>query len=571
LRAVTNNFWRGETPSSPDISGENLSDSAARRRYTFKSMTSDLDLLGQYAQKDLQDAFTEIVRRHVDLVYSAALRQVRSPQLAEEVAQSVFADLARNAGKISGTGVPPASSLTPWLYSVTRRTAIDVVRKESRRQIREQIAVEMNMNATAENWTQIEPLLDEAMHVLDETDRSAVLLRYFENKSLREIGATLGTSDDAAQKRVSRAVERLREFFSKRNVTIGAGGLTVLISANAVQAAPVGLAATISTAAILTGTTFAAITTATAIKTVAMTTLQKTLIVATLATAVGTGIYETHQASTLRGQNQLLQQQQAPLAEQLRQLQQEHDDATNRLAAWLVDNDPQRLRKEHLELLSLRGQVAQLAGELRGRKVTGVPFGASPSPESVAKAADSIILTAALATNRIASGNTLVMGGWPLMGRRGYLLISPVIVPGDTVSGGRQIAIQSQVIQAPESFWDEIGWGSYKSETHRSTLAGELTPDQVGLLIQALNENQDAHISKTPLATIADGKRMGYGYSKQEDDGTGGALMGVDFYPRISADGRAVNLEIIPTPVTANTPIHPSLKSAGQLAPPSGD
>ena len=88
------------------------------------------------------------------------------------------------------------------------------------------------------------------MESLDETDRSAVLLRYFENKNLREVGEALGASEDAAQKRVSRAVERLREFFSKRNVTIGASGLAVLISANAVQAAPVGLAATISAAAV---------------------------------------------------------------------------------------------------------------------------------------------------------------------------------------------------------------------------------------------------------------------------------------------------------------------------------
>src|SRR5207245_8141029 len=127
------------------------------------------------------------------------------------------------------------------------------------------------------------PLLDEAMHALDDTDRAAVLLRYFENKSLREVGAALGASDDAAQKRVSRAVERLREFFAKRGVTVGASGLVVAITANAVQAAPVGLAVTISTAAAIAGTTIAAAATATATKTIAMTTLQKTLIASTLA------------------------------------------------------------------------------------------------------------------------------------------------------------------------------------------------------------------------------------------------------------------------------------------------
>jgi len=251
-------------------------------------MTSDLDLLRRFARGNSQDAFTEIVRRHLNLVYSAALRQVRSPQLAEEIAQSVFADLAR-----SGTGILPVNetnSLAPWLYAVARRTAIDAIRKESRRQLREQIAVEMNnMNATSADWTQIEPLLDDAMVALDETDRSAILLRYFENKSLREVGESLKISDDAAQKRVSRAVEKLREFFSKRNVTIGAGGLAVLICANAVQAAPAGLTSAISTAA-LAGT--AATSTATiTTKIIIMTTLQKTLVVASCIALAGTGIY----------------------------------------------------------------------------------------------------------------------------------------------------------------------------------------------------------------------------------------------------------------------------------------
>jgi len=128
------------------------------------------------------------------------------------------------------------------------------------------------------------------MAALDETDRNAILLRYFENKNLREVGEALGASEDAAQKRVSRAVDRLREFFTKRNVTIGAGGLAVLISANAVQSAPVGLTSAISTA-VLAGT--AATSTATiTTKIIIMTTLQKTLVAASCIALAGTGIYE---------------------------------------------------------------------------------------------------------------------------------------------------------------------------------------------------------------------------------------------------------------------------------------
>ena len=297
---------------------------------------TDLELLARYNRQHAEDAFAELVRRHLGLVYSAALRQVRSPQLAEEVAQSVFIDLARNAARLK-----PDTILTAWLYQVTRRTAIDVVRREASRQLREQIATEMNaMNATAADWTRIEPLLDEAMHALDDTDRIAILLRYFENKSLREVGVTLGTSENAAQKRLGRAVERLREFFAKRGVTIGASGLVIVISANAVQAAPVGLAITISSAAALAGTTLAPTAAATVTKAIVMTTTQKALIAAALAAAIGSGIYEARQASQLRAQVRAFQQQQAPWAELVAQLQRERDDAMKRLASRPIISAP---------------------------------------------------------------------------------------------------------------------------------------------------------------------------------------------------------------------------------------
>src|SRR5438132_5591705 len=242
---------------------------------------TDMELLARYTRQGAEDAFAQLVQRHANLVYSAAVRQVRLPQLAEEVTQSAFIDLARNAARLK-----PDTILTAWLYQVTRCSAIDVVRREASRQLREQIATEMNaMNATAADWTHIEPLLDEAMHALDDTDRAAVLLRYFENKSLREVGATLGTSENAAQKRLSRAVERLREFFAKRGVTIGASGLVVVISTNAVQAAPVGLAVTISTAAALVGTTIA-----TTVETIAMTATQKLLVAAIVVASVITPV-----------------------------------------------------------------------------------------------------------------------------------------------------------------------------------------------------------------------------------------------------------------------------------------
>jgi RNA polymerase sigma factor (sigma-70 family) len=302
-------------------------------------MTTDVDLLRQFAHENSQDAFGEIVRRHVNLVYSAALRQARSPQLAEEIAQSVFTDLARDARKLKADTI-----LTAWLYAVARRTAVDVIRKESRRQLREQIAVEMNnMNATADDWTQIAPLLDDAMAALDETDRTAVLLRYFENKSLREVGDSLRISDDAAQKRVSRAVDQLREFFTKRRLTIGAATLVTLISANAVQSAPIGFAATILSTTTTT--------------TLGMTMLHKILITGLAAATAATVIYAVHM------QNQIgsLQQQQTSLQGQIAQLEQERNDATNQLAGLQDENA--RLRAGQDDLLRLRGEVTRLRNQ----------------------------------------------------------------------------------------------------------------------------------------------------------------------------------------------------------------
>ena len=262
-----------------------------------ETTASDRQLLDRYTSRHAEDAFAEIVRRHLALVHSAALRQVRSPQLAEEVAQSVFTDLARQAQRLA-----PDTVLTAWLYQVTRRTAIDVVRREASRQLREQIATEMNaINATDADWTHIEPLLDDAMHALDETDRTAVLLRYFENKSLREVGVALGTSDDAAQKRVSRAVEQLREFLAQRGVTVGASGLVVVISTNAVLVAPAGLSAAI-TAAALAGTTIATTAIAVAVKTIAISTTQKIAITFVLAAFLFIAAYKAYHATKPRSE-----------------------------------------------------------------------------------------------------------------------------------------------------------------------------------------------------------------------------------------------------------------------------
>src|SRR5579862_9146187 len=324
-------------------------------------MANDAELLGQFTRDSAaaagQDAFAELVERHLPLVYSAALRQVRSPQLAEEVSQSVFTQLAHHA-----TALKPETVLAAWLHRVTYHAAVDVVRREARRQARERIACEMStlMNDEAADWTQIEPHLDQAVQSLDETDRTAILLRYFENKSLREVGETLGSSEDAAQKRVSRALDRLREYFVKNKIAVPAAGLAVVISANAIQAVPVGLSSTIAAASLAVPIS-ATLTTA---KIIAMTTIQKIAIGAVLVGAAVAIAYQQREVSHLRQQNENYAQQQAhenALAAQVQQLQQERDQASNALASAKEENAS--LKNRPTEVLKLRGEVGKLRDE----------------------------------------------------------------------------------------------------------------------------------------------------------------------------------------------------------------
>lgn len=315
--------------------------------YYQKMEFSDLDLLQRYSCEGSEDSFTELVGRHLNLVYSAALRQVGSRELAEEVAQSVFSDLARNANKLK-----PNTIVTAWLYRVTRCAAIDVVRRESRRQLREQKALEIaEIKSDSSEWHQIAPLLDEAMATLEEQDRGALLLRYFENKSLREVGEAMGTSENAAQKRLVRASERLRGFFLKRGVVIGSASITALLLSQAVQAAPVGMTAAISSVAVQKLGTVGVV------KALTMTTMQKTLVATAITVAVGVTIYEATQVSQLKGKLQMVAGQKGAVDADLAQLQQERDEANRKLQS--AQEELQRLRRVAADVPRLRGEVTR--------------------------------------------------------------------------------------------------------------------------------------------------------------------------------------------------------------------
>lgn len=220
-----------------------------------------MQLLREFAERQSETAFSELVRRHLNLVYSVALRQTGNAHQAEEITQAVFIILARKAGSLGRKTI-----LSGWLYQTARLTAANFLRTERRRAFREQEAYMQSLSDESgpEVWPQIAPLLDDAMAKLGQKDRDAVVLRFLEGKSLQEVGAAMGASEDAAKMRVNRALEKLRKLFSKRGVVLTTPLIAGAVSASSVQAAPAGLAVTVT-----------ALTAPEAVVTVSMTTLVK--------------------------------------------------------------------------------------------------------------------------------------------------------------------------------------------------------------------------------------------------------------------------------------------------------
>lgn len=325
---------------------------------------SDAQLLHRYLRENSEAAFADLVRRHFDLVYSAATRQVAGDaELARDVAQTVFADLARKAKSLADR-----SSLTGWLYTSTHFAAAKMVRGEQRRRVREQKAVAMQetTSSTEPSWEQIRPTIDEAMHELTEQERDAVLLRFFEGCEFRVVGEALGVSEEAARKRVDRALEKLRAILVQHGLTSTSASLAVALSSNAVSVAPAGLAISIGGAALAT---VAAASPLPAI--VNAMTMSKSIVAGVsalvLAGVVTPVLLQQRAIQRLRADNFRAQTELASLRET-----RVNGDGVSQTEVDAAELE--RLRGEHRELLRLRGEVALL----RQQAQAAAPKGSIP-------------------------------------------------------------------------------------------------------------------------------------------------------------------------------------------------
>jgi RNA polymerase sigma factor (sigma-70 family) len=317
-------------------------------------MTESQQLLADYAKNGTEAAFRELVARYINFVYSTALRLVGGDtQLAEDVTQVVFIGLARKARTLSGEVM-----LGGWLHQHTFHVATKSVRAERRRQSRESEAAQMNAPSDDSGLRHVAPLLDEAITQLESDDRTAILLRFFEQRDFRSVGAALGSNEDAARMRVNRALEKLHSILKRRGVALSVGALGTALTVEAVTAAPAGLAISVA------GTALASVSigggvSATLLKLMTLTKLQAGIISALVVAGVVAPITIQHQAQTkLRVKDAALQQQ----SEQLAAMSTENSRLSNLVAQ--AASSPSLSQQQLQDLLKLRSEVSALKGQL---------------------------------------------------------------------------------------------------------------------------------------------------------------------------------------------------------------
>ena len=317
-------------------------------------MESDLQLLRRYAADSSESAFGEVVTRHLGWAYATALRQTGGDAHgAQDIAQAVFATLA-----IKAASLPEGTVLVGWLYRAIIFEAQREHRSNLRRRLREQTAMELANQPPEPDWESVKPVLDDSLGRLPESDRMAILLRYFDRRSLKEIGEILRCGESGASRRTTRALDKLRRVLASKGIHTTAGALSVALMANTSVAAPAGLASVIAAASVSAATTAAATApvAGTLLTLLPMTKLQLSIVAAIAIVGVGTPIYlQVHTSSSLRLENERLRAEVERLS----------TAGTEPRPAAETSPDPNGIAADKLELIRLRGEIATLRQQQR--------------------------------------------------------------------------------------------------------------------------------------------------------------------------------------------------------------
>jgi RNA polymerase sigma factor (sigma-70 family) len=495
-------------------------------------MVEDKELIRQYAAERSERAFAELVRRHLNMVYGAALRQVNGDaHLAEDLAQTVFTRLASKAATLQD-----AASIAGWLYTSTRFAAVKAVRAEARRRAREQTAVsmnEINSNANAD-WNELRPTIDEALSELGEADRAAIVLRYFESCEFSLVGAALGVSENAARMRVDRALERLRAVLLKRGIATTGAVLAGALAESSATAAPASLAAGITSAALMEASATSAGSAASILKMIAMKKLSLAAIGALAFSVAAVLVVQNLPRSNPRTDVA------APPAAAAQSAPVPLGGPEPSSAA---QGDPglfNRIVQRHDEQARGRGdQDAEEARAAWNRIIAD--FDASMKEEpGVKKFGLKVMAT-------FPPGQTLVASGWRTPeGKNGLVFVTPTMNPDG--ANPDQVLIACRLIEVPDEVLEGLGIANFKAQSNGSDTPTEfVSGEQAQATFQAMTNALGSDSVVSPKVIERLGQQASVSVSSVGVIAGNSQRLGlkIDLFPNRSANGPSLDVGIL--------------------------